>query len=1274
MENNSNEQIDEFIKRNSPRFKKWKQHLEDFDWSRDVQLLFIEEKDIVMFGKTSNYENEFYQKDNEFRVQVGLVKKILDRLKFFIDKSKGDYKNPKFKSFFKLATNIINIHLKRCDKYSLEIDETDIKIHDLRSKEAKFNSEVFAEYSKVDQILSSYGFVEEEDKGSDYIEFFDNKKASLAVYKEVVRDFPAVREKMKLMKIDFDSPAPKNLHILNENSPIWNPDKHFWEQEKETIQYYVDELKKIEDGVDIDGVYFDGWIYYHINHFRVKYPITVMVNGHPKSKDVTDRPPLRDNEWIMSEYFIKASREQGYALIAATRRAAKTTLNASRVERAKVLGRMGILLAGGSSSDLGQIMDNCKVNMDNCEPAFTLDSLGETKEGKGEEFGIRTKDNKRKRHAALYVKNLDGGTNKKKGESLAGFTIDEFILDEAFKFPFMNQLQGLEPALFGEGVMRATPLLTACVCVGTKVWNNQGNLINIEDLKQEDGIIGFNEKGYSKELITWMKPPEKKECVKITTEGGDSIECSIDHSFLTPLNSEKRSKKITAKKALDLKKGDKLYMLDKLDIWGKKQEINARLFGLMIGDGNASNSGLRLSCGDEEIYEFIKTNYDTKDGRTFEMKNGGIYRDVGIRGMLPTFREAGLLKSKTSKTLPKNIHEYDKKSVCELLAGYYDADGSVKYDKNKNCITVTLTCYFRELLEEVKYQLYKLGIHSSIVKEFRKGGYVPNKNIYRLYIGRRSDVLKFRENITLLCKHKQVCLDKILKLDEKTKTRKSASGFEFILNKEGKGSYFEGKSLNNLSMRAIKSVEYIGKKEVYNLTAGNTHTYLANNFCTFNTGGDDELASDGIKMLSNPEANKVILMNWDDLNRGVPNEHKTWTERPFGLFLPGQMSIRFGKKNVMSMSDYLGLKAEECPNLSRLMIGVTDWKKTLENINIERDNKVSDKKAYVKLLAYHPIDPSEIFLSGKVNPFPVAEAKAHRKYLWESGLWDRRREMYKDSNGKIQVELSQRPLIEYPYKGVMDAPFMIFENPPEGRVPIGTYTAGFDDYKQEDSDTDSVATFYVWKNEILGDPFSKKIVASLSIRPEKHKTVWEKWLLLMEAYQLETTCFGENEDFKIKDFLDTRQLTEKYLANSLDFTSSFNRPNNEKRKFGWTPRAVKRFIFDFFVEYCNETFDIEVEDKETGQIKIVELKGVQRIDDIYLLDEIISYQENANVDRIIGAMGGYAYLEYLIKALHWVPSKSFDRYKGRKEEARKEIQRTKSFYQKNLKPTYRSRR
>ena len=31
-----------------------------------------------------------------------------------------------------------------------------------------------------------------------------------------------------------------------------------------------------------------------------------------------------------------------------------------------------------------------------------------------------------------------------------------------------------------------------CVCAGTKVWNNSGNLVNIEALKQAEGIIGYN--------------------------------------------------------------------------------------------------------------------------------------------------------------------------------------------------------------------------------------------------------------------------------------------------------------------------------------------------------------------------------------------------------------------------------------------------------------------------------------------------------------------------------------------------------------------------------------------------------------------------------------------------------------------------------------------------------------------------------------------------------------------------------------------------------------
>lgn len=877
------DEIKDFIQENKPIFKDWEKYIKSVDWSE----MMVTKTYAAEVGDIKKVYKYYEERDKEFRVQTGVVNNILLRLTRFIKKEKKDYKNPEFKRFYKYSLGIINTHIKRYNTYF-----SNCKFSECfdGQKEIEYQETIHSSISKIKDELKTISFVEDDEKPKDLIEFYEDKKASLAVYKEVMRDFPFVRKKIESMKIDFDSPPPPTLHILNEKPPIWDSEKNFWEQEKGTIQYYIDELKKIEYGIEIDGYFFDGWLYFHINHFVTPIPHTITINGVEENEDRIIVPPLRDNEIIMTDYFIKAKNDQGYALVAATRRAAKTTLNASRVERAKLIGRRQILVAGGSPKDLGQIEDNCRVYDDNCNPSFKLYFLGEDDKG-GKEYGIRTKDNKRKRHTTAYFINLEAGVKKTKTEILAGFTPDEFILDEAFKFHFASQLEGLEPALFGQGVMRCFPLITA-------------------------------------------------------------------------------------------------------------------------------------------------------------------------------------------------------------------------------------------------------------------------------------------------------------------------------------------------------------------------------------TGGDDDLAADGIKMLNHPEDNKVTLMDWEKFEERVPEQYRTWNKKPFGLFLPGQMSTRFGEKMYIPFNDYLGIEKEDAPTLSKLKIGVTDWENTTKKIHQEREEKASDKRKYIKFLAYHPLTPEDIFMSGKENPFPVQEAKAHRRYLEETGLWDARKEVYKDTTGKIKIEPSKRELIPYPFKGIADAPFLIFEvPPPKDQIPYGMYTSGFDDYKQDDSDTDSVATFYVWKNIMLGDKWSKRIVASLSIRPDKHREVWEKWLLLMELYNLMQTAFGENEDFRIKDFLESRKLADYYLAPNLNFTQSFTITNNRKRDFGWTPRTTKKFLMDLFIDYCNEEHEVELED---GSIKIY--KGVQLIDDIYLLDEIINYNEHANVDRIIGAIGGLGYIHYLNASRSWNSSKN---YKKNIEEEQ-QVQRTfqKSFYANNLRGTY----
>lgn len=397
------------------------------------------------------------------------------------------------------------------------------------------------------------------------------------------------------------------------------------------------------------------------------------------------------------------------------------------------------------------------------------------------------------------------------------------------------------------------------------------------------------------------------------------------------------------------------------------------------------------------------------------------------------------------------------------------------------------------------------------------------------------------------------------------------------------------------------------------------------------TGGTESLSADGVKALNDPETYSILPMQWDILDRGVPKELRTWEEdklKPFGTFIPGQCRVDMPKIES-NLAEYLG--KPESDALRKIKIKVTDWEASKIKIETEREVASKDKVKLHKTIVYAPTKPSEITMSGNINRFPVLEAKRHKQHLLESGEWDRRREIFRDSNGKVQWAISTRDLADFPHKGgVVEAPCLLFEDPPEHKPVWGTYTAGFDDFASEESDSDSVATFTIMKNEILGDPFSKRIVATLSFRPGKHTNVWDKWLMLMELYHLDGTCFGENFNYEIKTHLDRYHLSEKYLAPSLDFSANFTIPNNGKRKTGWNPTTTKRFLFDLFVEYCNESFDVEMED---GSTKII--KGVQLIDDIYLLDEIIQYSPNLNVDRITSAMGALGYGFFLRSSQRW---------------------------------------
>lgn len=398
------------------------------------------------------------------------------------------------------------------------------------------------------------------------------------------------------------------------------------------------------------------------------------------------------------------------------------------------------------------------------------------------------------------------------------------------------------------------------------------------------------------------------------------------------------------------------------------------------------------------------------------------------------------------------------------------------------------------------------------------------------------------------------------------------------------------------------------------------------------TGGEADLSRDAMDVLSNPEVYDLQPMNWDLLENKIDPEEITWKRRTFATFFPGQMAYEEGFIKLKNkFSDFVGVEHEQ---LDKIDIHTTNWKSNREYLERKDKEAENTKGARGKLLqqqrkVQYPKDPEDCFLSSQTNPFPVEEAIRRKEYLLQSGEWDRRRVIYLDDNGKLKSEISNMPLAEYPHKGgIIDAPLLIFEDIPETPPVDNLYIASFDDVKQDDSDTDSLISFQIWKNDAFNDEWAGRLVLSWTLRPGNRKKMYEKWLLLQRAYNAK--AFPENEDMGYKTFLEGKHLEDVWLIKGMDFTATMDINSNNKRLYGWTPKQSKKVLMSIFKDKMDDPV-VVTEDSEGNPL---ELRGVQMINDIGMLDEIIYYKEDANVDRLSASLGAVGWIHVLNK--NWI--------------------------------------
>lgn len=420
------------------------------------------------------------------------------------------------------------------------------------------------------------------------------------------------------------------------------------------------------------------------------------------------------------------------------------------------------------------------------------------------------------------------------------------------------------------------------------------------------------------------------------------------------------------------------------------------------------------------------------------------------------------------------------------------------------------------------------------------------------------------------------------------------------------------------------------------------------------TGGNVEKSQDAQKVMNNPAEYGFIVMNYDLLNKRCLKP--TWRISQSGCFVPAQMSHAYDKETT-TLDKYLGI--EKATGLKKIDIQVSKFDDNTKKIKSRLDELVKkDRALYIQERMAFPLSIDDCFLNTNVNRFPVEDALKHKSRLLEEGRPGKTVDIYQIDGMKMGYNFSDKQLADYPFQGGnIDSPVVIYEDPPEeGGVFDYTYVSSLDPYKSDKADTDSVGSFYVLKRYVkINDPFAYCIVASYASRPPSSDDFCRNCEILQEAYGAK--CLMENADRMYEFYLTRRNKQLMLLEDGERLAGKIIRAGaRQNNKLGLAPTVPnQRMLFNTVIQYCWE--DVVVGYDDDGNE--ITQKGIYRIPDIELLDEIVAFGPGANTDRII-AFGHALLLAKYYDDMGYMPESTTQKENQKKRE-RKKMEQVKGF-------------
>lgn len=374
------------------------------------------------------------------------------------------------------------------------------------------------------------------------------------------------------------------------------------------------------------------------------------------------------------------------------------------------------------------------------------------------------------------------------------------------------------------------------------------------------------------------------------------------------------------------------------------------------------------------------------------------------------------------------------------------------------------------------------------------------------------------------------------------------------------------------------------------------------------TPGDEALSKQAEEMLQHPEDHKLVLMDWDMFDDHVPEEHRTWDSKSkFSFFVPAQLSLEAGEKRKTTLADFLGMDNEE---LRKIDFYETKWEEKSDMFRKRRQQYSRDAAMLHQEQKNFPINVDECFTHTAYNRFPGKAAVKRRKEILEKGEEGRKVRLRKDPETfKIIADTTNDPLVMvYPWVGGnISAPICILEEPREN-TPFALYVVAIDDVKHKTSDGSSLFSVTVYKRGYLGGEWAERIVAHYTTRDEDMEYMYLQTYYLIKYYN--AICLVENEDENFLNFYERNFPNDlKHLSDGVDFSFRMNLVHRKNRKFGFAADSRNISIIENTLEIYTKQKNVVIKGEDG-------FTGIDRIDDIGLLQELGAYRKGQNADRI----------------------------------------------------------